>query len=111
MTIQDFTSRFREAFGDMTPMPIAIGYSDEPAAESGSIYAHGLFMTTTLQTRSRLSLHRDALQSLLLPLMKTGTAVADVSWECSTRRPDLSYLRTSLHLPFQCADSWKCWTQ
>lgn len=37
MTIQEFTSRFREAFGDMVPLPIAVGYSDEPAAETGSI--------------------------------------------------------------------------
>ena len=37
MTIQDCTSRFRAAFGDIAPMPIAIVYSDEPAAENGSI--------------------------------------------------------------------------
>lgn len=29
--------RFREAFGDAVPLPIAFGYSDTPASEIGSV--------------------------------------------------------------------------
>lgn len=33
MDIRDFIERFREAFGENAPLPIAICYSDNPAAE------------------------------------------------------------------------------
>lgn len=33
MTVSEFVAKFREAFGDAAPLPIAIGYSNEPAAE------------------------------------------------------------------------------
>lgn len=37
MEINEFISRFKEAFGDAAPLPIAIGYSNKPAAEIGSV--------------------------------------------------------------------------
>jgi hypothetical protein len=33
MRINEFIAKFREAFGDAAPLPIAIGYSNEPAAK------------------------------------------------------------------------------
>lgn len=33
MTINEFIERYREAFGDAAPMPIAFGYSDKPLTE------------------------------------------------------------------------------
>lgn len=33
MRINEFIAKFREAFGDAAPLPIAIGYSNEPVAE------------------------------------------------------------------------------
>ena len=37
MEIKEFISRFKEAFGDAASLPIAIGYSNKPAAEISSI--------------------------------------------------------------------------
>ena len=33
MNIQDFIIRYREAFGEAAPLPIALGYSNQPASE------------------------------------------------------------------------------
>lgn len=33
MTIQEFTTLYKEAFGESVPLPIAFGYSNEPATE------------------------------------------------------------------------------
>ena len=33
MNIQDFIIRYREAFGESAPLPIALGYSNQPASE------------------------------------------------------------------------------
>lgn len=37
MTIQEFIDKYREAFGEAAPLPIALGYSDTPASEVGSV--------------------------------------------------------------------------
>lgn len=37
MEIREFISRFREAFGDAAPLPIAFRYSDTPASEVSSV--------------------------------------------------------------------------
>lgn len=37
MTIQEFIDKYREAFGETAPLPIALGYSDTPASEVGSV--------------------------------------------------------------------------
>ena len=37
MTVQEFILKFREAFGDAAPLPIAITYSDTPLAEIKSL--------------------------------------------------------------------------
>lgn len=37
MTIERFIERFREAFGETAPLPIALGYSNTPVSEVGSV--------------------------------------------------------------------------
>lgn len=37
MTIKDFVTKFREAFGEGTPLPVAFGYSHKAAAEARRI--------------------------------------------------------------------------
>ena len=37
MTIPEFIDKYREAFGEAAPLPIALGYSDTPASEVGSV--------------------------------------------------------------------------
>lgn len=37
MTVQEFILKFREAFGEAAPLPIAIAYSDTPLAEIKSL--------------------------------------------------------------------------
>lgn len=37
MTIKEFISAYREAFGEVAPLPIAFGYSDSPSAEIKNI--------------------------------------------------------------------------
>lgn len=37
MTIQEFIDKYREAFGEAAPLPIALGYSDTPASKVGSV--------------------------------------------------------------------------
>lgn len=37
MTVTEFVERFRVAFGEAAPLPIAIGYSNTPATEAGSV--------------------------------------------------------------------------
>lgn len=33
MTVKDFITKYREAFGESVPLPVAFGYSDKAAAE------------------------------------------------------------------------------
>ena len=37
MTIKEFVENYREAFGEVAPLPIAVAYSDTPAAEVKSV--------------------------------------------------------------------------
>ena len=37
MITQEFIDKYREAFGEAAPLPIAIGYSDTPSSEVGSV--------------------------------------------------------------------------
>ena len=37
MTIKEFVENYREAFGERAPLPIAVAYSDTPAAEVKSV--------------------------------------------------------------------------
>jgi len=37
MSISEFIEKYKEAFGEAAPMPIALGYSDTPASEVGSV--------------------------------------------------------------------------
>ena len=37
MNIADFIDKYKEAFGDAAPLPIAFGYSNTPASEVGSV--------------------------------------------------------------------------
>ena len=37
MNIQDFIIRYREAFGEAAPLPIALGYSNQPASEVSKV--------------------------------------------------------------------------
>lgn len=37
MNITEFIATYREAFGDVAPLPIVFGYSDTPASEVGSV--------------------------------------------------------------------------